>query len=373
MTPRPFPAGPRSAAPAAGLRALPRLLAAVLAACGVVLGLLAAPAAAAPHAEEAPAAASACSPPLGCIPLTSVSNGRNLDVQNGSTGDGAFIVTNSAPGYHQSWTLRVDPVESTFAIANDATGKCITLGWPALRQQTCRNQAGQKWYFQPVAGSHEVFMIRNQSDGSCLDLVADAQYDDAWTGRSICHGRPNQRWSTISPAAFDLAVDRGARMCQKNPSSCSWSVQHEAPAAPLPTVCASPVWFNNTASTAHQTFSVTETTGWSSSIGTTLSSGLTAGTAPALQAAVGTQLTFTNLWQGSSSVGNGIQVSVPPSQYGWVTLSLLARQVTGTWTFDAQGFPWQAEDTVTVPVKDAPGGGATVYSANTAPEFTSCA
>ncbi len=46
--------------------------------------------------------------------------------------------------------------------------------------------------------------------------------------------------------------------------------------------------------------------------------------------------------------------------------------VTGSWTFDARGFPWTADDTVTVPVKDDPAGGATLYIANTSPTFTSC-
>ncbi|WP_160330214.1 hypothetical protein [Streptomyces roseifaciens] len=41
-------------------------------------------------------------------------------------------------------------------------------------------------------------------------------------------------------------------------------------------------------------------------------------------------------------------------------------------TFDTRGFPWTAEDTVTVPLKDDPSGGATTYIANTSPAFTSC-
>ncbi|MFI1255414.1 hypothetical protein ACH4U6_16770 [Streptomyces netropsis] len=48
------------------------------------------------------------------------------------------------------------------------------------------------------------------------------------------------------------------------------------------------------------------------------------------------------------------------------------QKVTGTWTFDAHGLPWTAEDTITVPLKDDPTGGATMYVANTSPTFTSC-
>ncbi|MEU9144625.1 RICIN domain-containing protein [Streptomyces sp. NPDC048349] len=352
-----------------------RLLAAALATCCVALGIMASPLAAA-TAHAAPAADTAdqqCGSALQCLSFTSVSNGRRLDVQNGSRDDGAYIVTNSAPGHHQSWNLAVDPADFSFAIVNGTTGKCIDLSWPALRQQTCRGQKSQKWYLQPVAGSTTAFMIRNASDNSCLDLIAGAQYDDAWTGQSRCHAGANQRWTTNSTAAFNLAVDHGAKACQKDPSSCSWAVKNEAPAAPLPKVCASAVWYNNSASPVSQSFSVTKTTGWQSSIGTELSSQLSGGAAPALQVTVGTSLSFENVWSGSTSVGDAIQVSVPAQQYGWVTLSVLARKVTGSWTFDAQGFPWKADDTITVPVKDDPSGGATLYIANTSPTFTSCA
>ncbi|MFD4240374.1 RICIN domain-containing protein [Streptomyces sp. NPDC058525] len=357
-----------------------RLLAAALATCCVALGILASPLTAAP--ANAAARADGAAPASGAdradgaalqgVNFTSVSNSRRLDVQNGSRADGAYVVTNSAPGHHQAWNLAVDPADFSFAIVNGTTGKCIDLSWPALRQQTCRGQKSQKWYFQPVAGSTTAFMIRNASDNSCLDLIANAQYDDAWTGQSRCHAGANQRWTTNSPAAWNLAVDHGAKACQKDPSSCSWAVRSEAPAAPLPKVCASAVWYNNSSSPVSQSFSVNKTTGWQSSIGTTLSSELGGGAAPALEVAVSTTLSFQNVWSGSTSVGDAIQVSVPPAQYGWVTLSVLARKVTGSWTFDARGFPWTAEDTVTVPVKDDPNGGATLYIANTSPTFTSC-
>ncbi|RSS72814.1 RICIN domain-containing protein [Streptomyces sp. WAC06614] len=359
------------------LRALGTLLAG-----GVALGLMAAPAATAAPAPATPAAAAAPAGPSAGpssraaadnVTITSASNGRQLDVQNGSRGDGAYIVTNSAPGHSQSWSLSVNPADLTFAIVNDTTGKCIDVSWPALRQQTCRGQDSQKWYFQPVSGSRTVFLIRNASDNSCLDLIADAQYDDAWTGKSNCHAGANQRWTTTATAAYELAVDHGAKACQKDTSTCSWAVKSEAPAAPLPKVCASAVWYNNSSSTVTQTFSVTRTTGWQSSLTSSLSADLAAGAAPALQTRVSSTLTFTNTWHGSTSVGDGIQVSVPEKQYGWVTLSVLARKVTGTWTFDARGLPWKAEDTVVVPVKDDPAGGATVYIANTSPTFTSCA
>ncbi|WP_158575887.1 RICIN domain-containing protein [Streptomyces corynorhini] len=358
-----LPSLPRRSAPCL------RALAAALVICCIALGVLASPSQTpGAHAEEN------CGSPLQCLDFTSLSNGRVLDVQNGSLGDGAFIVTNTAPGHHQSWRLNVDPADSSFSIVNNATGKCVDIGWPALRQQTCRGQQSQQWYFQPVSGATDVFMIRNESDHSCLDLIAGAQYDDAWTGLSSCHGRANQQWSTV-PEARNLAVEHAARRCQKDASTCSWAAKSETPAAPLPTVCASSVWFNNTSGPITQTFGVQKTTGWSNSLSLKMSGGLTSGdlTELAFKVTLGLEGQITQVWSGSESVNNQVTVPVPAGQYGWVTLSVLATKVTGTWTFDARGLPWTAEDTVTVPLKGSAAGGATHYIANTHPDFTPCA
>ncbi|MFH8386339.1 RICIN domain-containing protein [Kitasatospora sp. NPDC018058] len=347
-----------------------RLLAAALVACCVALGLTAAP------ARAATAAATACASPQQCLSIKSLGNGRQLDVQNGNMSDGAYIVTNSAPGYHQNWHLNVDPGDSSFTIVNNDTGKCIDLAFftPALRQQTCAGQASQRWFLQPTPGSDDSFMIRHQGDNTCLDLLLGANYDDAWTDQYTCNGTVNQQWSTGFPlAARNLAVDHAAKQCQKDPSSCSWAVKSEAPAAPLPRVCVSSVWFNNTSGTVQQSFSVTDESGWSNSIGADMGTQISAGIpGNTLTGTVSSALHYTNLWSGSRSVNNAVTVSVPPQQYGWVTLALLARKVTGTWTFDAHGLPWTAEDTITVPLSSDPNGGATLYIANTSPTFTSC-
>ncbi|MCX4679145.1 RICIN domain-containing protein [Streptomyces sp. NBC_01433] len=351
------------------------MIAALVTFC-IALGIAASP----PQTAEAQAetagarAAGNCGSPLQCLDFTSLSNGRVLDVQNGSLADGAVIVTNTAPGHHQSWRLNVDSSDSSFSIVNNTTGKCIDIGWPALRQQTCKGQESQQWYFQPLRGASNAFMIRNEDNNACLDLIADAQYDDAWTGQSSCHGRTNQQWSTV-PEARKLAVEYAAKQCQKDTSTCSWAARSETPAAPLPTVCASSVWLNNTSGPITHTFAVTKTAGWQNTVSTKMSAGFTTGDLPNLALKVSATLEnqLSHVWSGSESVNNQVAVPVPAAQYGWVTLSVLATTVTGTWTFDARGLPWTADDTVTVPLDDSPAGGATYYIANTDPVFTSCA
>jgi hypothetical protein len=73
-----------------------------------------------------------------------------------------------------------------------------------------------------------------------------------------------------------------------------------------------------------------------------------------------------------TDLGNSLVISVPSHQYGWVALSELATKVTGEWTFDANGFPWKAQDTVTVPLRNDDQGRASIYLAQTSPDFTNC-
>ncbi|MGW8972288.1 RICIN domain-containing protein [Streptomyces platensis] len=127
---------------------------------------------------------------LNGLTFTSVNNGRNLDVQNGNTGDGVFIVTNSAPGYHQKWNAGLQ-ADGSFTLVNDVTGKCVGAGYP-LKQQTCSGSSGLRWYFQPVSGTSDTFMIRNAGDDKCVDVVLGAQYNDAWTQTYGCNGSKAQ-------------------------------------------------------------------------------------------------------------------------------------------------------------------------------------
>ncbi|AHH99199.1 hypothetical protein GCM10010174_49590 [Kutzneria viridogrisea] len=344
------------------------MLATALAVFGMVFGVMASPASAAPAPNTAAGV-------LDQVTLTSVSNGRGLDVQNGNPGDGSIIVTNSAPGHDQSWRINSGASNSSFTIVNNTTNKCITAGLP-LRQQPCDGRAGEKWYFQPVAGSaQKAFMIRQESGDACLDVVLNAQYDDAWTQTYSCNGSAAQQWTLPSgayTAAWNMAVDHAAARCAKDTSTCSWSKAVQAPAAPLPKVCVSPVWYNGTSAPVPWTFTLNTHTGWSSTIGFTLSSTLSGGAEPALQATVATTITGSVTMDISKDLGNSLTVTVPTKEYGWVALAELATKVTGNWTFDAQGFAWTADDTITVPLRNDASGGASIYVAQTSPKFTSC-
>ncbi|MFK0292574.1 RICIN domain-containing protein [Streptomyces sp. NPDC090442] len=311
---------------------------------------------------------------LSCLTFTSANNGRNLDVQNGNGGDGVFIVTNSAPGYHQKWQARLQGPDSSFTIANEDTGKCIEVGLP-LKQRTCSGSPAQRWYFQPVDGTTDTFMIRNAGDNKCIDVVLGAQYNDAWTQTYGCNGSKAQQWKlpgTARDAALKAAVDYASTRCQKNGSTCFWTKGTQAPAEPLPKQCVSPVWYNGTEAPVPWTFSLNTSSGWSSLLGVSFTSGIGTGPESPVQASVSLTLNGQVSYDLKKDLGNSLTIEVPSRQYGWVALSTLATKVTGEWTFDANGFPWKAKDTVTVPLKNDDQGRSSIYMAKTSPDFTSC-
>ncbi|GAA2498678.1 hypothetical protein GCM10010393_33670 [Streptomyces gobitricini] len=310
---------------------------------------------------------------LSGLTFTSVNSGRNLDVQNGNTGDGVFLVTNSAPGYHQKWTAATQ-ADGSFTLVNDGTGKCVAAGFP-LRQQSCSGASGQRWYFQPVPGVTDAFMLRNAGDNKCVDVLLASQNNDAWTQTHACNGSKAQQWripSTATSAAFGAAVDYASKRCQKDAATCSWTKGTQAPAEPLPKQCVSPVWYNGTESPVPWTFSLHTSTGWSSQMGVSFTSGIGSGGPSPVQTSVSLTITGQVSYDLRQDLGNSLMITVPSRHYGWVALSELATKVTGKWTFDANGFPWTVTDTVTVPLKSDDQGQSSIYLARTGPEFTSC-
>ncbi|MEU7168167.1 RICIN domain-containing protein [Streptomyces morookaense] len=340
----------------------------------MALGTTSFPVAAAPQAITSPKA-------LIQVTFTNVGNGKLLDVQDGSHDDGALIAVNPAPGSATSWRINTNTnLGSGFAIANATTGKCVDADRPyyQLRQQPCDGRATEQWYFQPVAGStQKAFMVRHAGDNVCLTPEVPP-YDDNWAFTNTCDNSQLQQWTLPADAystAWNTAVDYAAARCAKDTSTCSWSTNSQTPAFTLPESCVSPVWFNDSSTSIPWEFTLTTTTGWTNTIGFKLSGSLSGGGTELLPV----KIEVTGDIHGDTTLdlrqelGNKLTVSVPPRQYGWVTLSELATKATGTWTFDTQGFPWTADDTITVPLKHDPNGGASIYSARTRPTFTNCA
>ncbi|MGV9268177.1 RICIN domain-containing protein [Kitasatospora sp. NPDC003701] len=308
-------------------------------------------------------------------------NGMALALDPKAEGPHQVVLKPKATGENRGWRLSIDRSDGTFEIVNKTLGTCLGTDrswssdagtWEYLFASSCRARAGQKWYFQPTAGG---YTIRNAENGRCLDAWDERFGAGSGVVVGNCWGPAKQKWSfllstwaqpTPGIKPLDLAVDHAARQCQAAPDSCSWTMQEEGPAAPLPTSCESAVWYNDTSGPLDHTFTLTKTTGFSNEVGSEVEVGFETGAVGSLITKVTAKLkvSYKHVWTGSESVGNQTRFTVPPGQYGWVTLSKISRKVTGTWTFDLNGSPWTAKDTISVPIATSDGA-STVYAAHT--------
>ncbi len=141
-------------------------------------------------------------------------------------------------GEGTTWQLRLDRTDGTFGIVNRAFGKCLEVrgssdeAWNFVYGADCQVKPEQKWYFHPNGGG---FMIRAVTSGRCLapwegDLRAGCPI-----GAAACRAVASQRWAfgwNTAPSPRDFALAYAAKKCEAAPTSCSWDMKSEAPAAP---------------------------------------------------------------------------------------------------------------------------------------------
>ncbi|MFA7763889.1 RICIN domain-containing protein [Streptomyces sp. NRRL S-448] len=295
---------------------------------------------------------------LDCLSFVAI-NGRNIDVEGASTSDGARIVTldSGRPATRNTakWRFNVNQ-DNTFQIINSGTGKCIDVGWgdDGLRQWTCQGQATQRWAIQPTSIG---WRMRHINSGKCMDLLNRSDYDNAWVGLYNCHSGDNQMFFFVGSNPADqakaLAVKYAADRCQTQTWSCYWTEESESEAAPLPTKCISTQWYNPYDNPYNYTFTVSTAKGFNSTLGVTVTAGFETGALSSVVAKVTSSLSVANefTWTSSTTTTNSVTLSAQPHKYNWVARAVQAKTVTGTFTFDADGFPWEANDKITVPLK----------------------
>ncbi|MFD5088480.1 RICIN domain-containing protein [Kitasatospora sp. NPDC058406] len=277
-------------------------------------------------------------------------------------------------GQGAKWRLRVNQSDGTFGLVNNTFGKCLEVrgssaeAWNFVYAADCQEKPAQKWYFHP-SGSD--FLLRNVSSGRCLDTWGGNKVPATPVGATSCKGSVSQQWFfgnwTTEPTPKQYASAYAVKKCEASPATCSWDMKSEAPAAPMPSECVSEAWYNSTSAPTSHTFTMENTTGWSNELGSQVEAEFESGTVASLIAKVTVRLTvsYKSIWSGSKTVNNQGTYTVPPGQYGWITLNKVARKVTGTWTFSANDLPWKANDTVAVPIAHDPNGLSTIYTINT--------
>ncbi|MFF7637626.1 hypothetical protein ACFZB9_31450 [Kitasatospora sp. NPDC008050] len=322
----------------------------------IALALLA-PVLAATPASAATTDAYTFTNPNGTLNATGNNDGNQISV----TPDG----TN-----YTNWRLIKLSDPGTFDIASTSSGKCLYASQPAI-QQSC-GKSGEEWHFRPVDGKPNTFGIvrRDDSTGTeyCMDNRGGLHLWGILAQPNACNGSASQEWTVPAANAAEarsLALDYYSDLCSKKTSTCSWTEKSEGQPEALPRQPASSVWYNDTADKVTQVFTTIYHSGWSQSFGVGLSSSI--GVSVPVQAMVSTQLQATTAYESDQSTINGIAVTVPTKNYGWVDFAAIGKKVTGTWTFDTDNQPWTTDATVTVPVINSTAG-STMYVAHTSPD-----
>ncbi|MER6046400.1 hypothetical protein ABT168_02765 [Streptomyces sp. NPDC001793] len=284
------------------------------------------------------------------------------------TSDGAQISVTPGGANYTNWRL-ISAGTGTFRIANTETGKCLYSTQP-LTQRSCGagdKEDGQLWHFHPIDSKPGTFMLVRADDGYCLDNRGGLHLWGVLAQPNSCNGASAQEWKVPQAKASEalkLALDYYSQMCTKDTSTCSWKQTSEGAPEVLPRVKASSVWYNDTADKVTQVFTTIYHSGWSMSLSSSVS--VSAGVSVPVQAMISSQLGSTVAYQSDESQINGVAVTVPPKNYGWVDFAAVGKKVTGTWTFDKNRFPWTTDATVTVPVVDS-SAGSTMYVAHASP------
>jgi hypothetical protein len=105
-----------------------------------------------------------------------------LDVNGGSTGDGASIIQWSLSGDNQIWTFQ--PSGSSYQIVNRHSGKCITSnGVPGapVYQWACHGTSNQLWDTSLTPGTGLAYAIRNVGSGLYMEVSGGS----GWQGAAI--------------------------------------------------------------------------------------------------------------------------------------------------------------------------------------------
>ncbi|MFC5290859.1 ricin-type beta-trefoil lectin domain protein [Actinokineospora guangxiensis] len=326
--------------------------------CLLLTAVLAAPVVPAAAQASAPAAAPGCAPPgtLACLQITSpLRPGLFLDIDN--PGDPhSYLKLTPAGGDSAFWKLEAD-ADSMVRVRNLASANCADV-WSDgfLDQWECRGQTNQRWHLVPYSLDAGTYRIRQTDTGNCVTVDGD------WAKLTPCGNADTaQEWRLgvggKSPSGVRaLAVKYAMRQCGTKPDSCSWkeNTAKKSPAFLGAGECVSQLVHNKTGKAVTYTRTWSQTVGWQNTLGGSITVGVEAGVDFGVVSKItaSVQANYSHAWIGSEVATDALAMTLDPGQYGWVTRRPLLKKVTGTWTLDLNGQPWQFGAVLRLPAKD---------------------
>ncbi|SPF06233.1 RICIN domain-containing protein [Streptomyces sp. MA5143a] len=130
--------------------------------------------------------------------IKNVNSGELMDVNQGSTADGAGVIQwPSNGGTNQQWNI-VPVSGQLYKIVNRNSGKVLAMNnsshrrGTALRQYTYDGGNNQLWYFEPTSGG---YLIRNFESGQVLEVGAGSTADGAAISQWMPLNHVYQAWT----------------------------------------------------------------------------------------------------------------------------------------------------------------------------------
>ncbi|MEV6942520.1 RICIN domain-containing protein [Streptomyces sp. NPDC051172] len=130
--------------------------------------------------------------------IKNVNSGKLMDVNGGSTADGASVIQwPSNGGANQQWTI-VPVSGQLYKIVNRNSGKALDIDnsshrtGTALQQYTYNGGNNQLWYFEPTSGG---YVIRNFESRQVLEVGGGSTADGAAVSQWMPLNQTNQAWT----------------------------------------------------------------------------------------------------------------------------------------------------------------------------------
>ncbi|MFE6738715.1 RICIN domain-containing protein [Streptomyces tubercidicus] len=289
--------------------------------------------------------------------------------------DAAKPVIDQTPSA-ENWAL--DPsADGTFRIRNERDGKCIgfTEGDNhRLASSDCDPGSGQqRWFLEPTGPL--TFAIRNASSYDCLDVTGESNGDGSEVGTYSCrNGATNQNWvpGYVNDSMRNLLTLYSLKRCAAGESDlkCTYKEDSTSVATVGPEKCVSAL-YNNTNGADNEKPSVTfsDTTGWSNSVGGSVTVSAEVGIDEFIVTKVTTAVSvnYSHQWIGQNTVSKTYPFTVRKGEWGWLTRAQLMKQVTGTWTFSKGDETWSGTGTSTVPAEEGTDGAQSVVTPHSSP------
>ncbi|MBI2390119.1 MAG: RICIN domain-containing protein [Deltaproteobacteria bacterium] len=129
------------------------------------------------------------------VTITSIHDGKVVDVLAGSRDDGAAIIQwASNGGDNQKWKLR-SVRSNIYELVAVHSGKCLEIAGDRngarAKQATCRHTSAQRFRLRWTGDSHTIVSL---ASSKCLDVTDFRKDDGAPLQQWSCSGNDNQSW-----------------------------------------------------------------------------------------------------------------------------------------------------------------------------------